>query len=101
MIDMLLFILFFSIFSWLGFIVPGERAPALFSKRPSPLATFGVTSVESQDASASSDPVAPGTNDLVFYWSCASGTGTFNCRTLSNFGPGTWILQSLSFEFVT
>ena len=74
---------------------------SLFSKRPSPLATFGVTSVESQDASASSDPVAPGTNDLVFYWSCASGTGTFNCRTLSNFGPGTWILQSLSFEFVT
>ncbi|CAL1151905.1 unnamed protein product [Cladocopium goreaui] len=46
------------------------------------------------DASASSDPVAPGTNDLVFYWSCASGTGTFNCRTLSNFGPGTWILQN-------
>ena len=74
----------------------------LFSKRLSRFATLGVTtSVESQDASASSDPIAIGTNDLVFYWSCASGTGAFNCRTLSNFGPGTWILQSLSFEFVT
>ena len=71
------------------------------AKRPSAFATLGVvTSVESQDASASYDPIAPDTNDLVFYWSCASGTGAFNCRTLSNFGPGTWILQSLSFKFV-
>eukprot|EP00438_Fugacium_kawagutii_P001293 Skav226277 [mRNA] locus=scaffold3301:53260:61900:+ [translate_table: standard] len=47
-----------------------------------------------KDASATSDPIAPDTSDLVYYWSCASGTA-YDCRTLSNFGRQTWVLQIL------
>lgn len=46
------------------------------------------------DASMTYDPVAPSNADVAFYWSCASGTGSFDCRTLSNFGPQTWILKN-------
>ena len=53
----------------------------------------GVAIDQSQDASMTYDPVAPSNADLEFYWSCASGSGSFDCRTLSNFGPQTWILK--------
>jgi len=46
------------------------------------------------DASMTYDPVAPSNADVDFYWSCASGTGSFDCRTLSNFGPQTWVLKN-------
>lgn len=50
---------------------------------------------QNQDASMTYDPVAPSNADVDFYWSCASGTGSFDCRTLSNFGPQTWVLKIL------
>ncbi|CAK9066940.1 unnamed protein product, partial [Durusdinium trenchii] len=48
----------------------------------------------SLDASATYDPIAPTTDDLVFWWSCATGTGTIDCRRLVNFGPQIWILKN-------
>ena len=46
------------------------------------------------DASATYDPISPTTQDLAFWWSCSTDTGSFDCRRLTNFGPQIWILKN-------
>ena len=33
------------------------------------------------------DPLAPTTDDLIYWWSCATLSAAYDCRRLANFGP--------------